>query len=489
MKRLILAAVLVVATLSLLPTQPAQAAPSLRQGASWSAQFFNDVYLNGDMVYSTQASSLAFDWGLGSAGPGVNNDNFSARFASDPYFETGTYRFFILADDAVQLWIDFPPNQQPAFGNFNNPQPGQLITFDTFISAGSHHIQVDYRELTGTAYLYVTWANLATNPNPSPNFPSPAQAPSPVISGAWTGQYFTNAYLSGLPAITVQENSPTHDWGAGEPTAGIPADYFSARWVATVSLNAGTYQVTARADDGIRVYVNAQLIINEFHTASGQTYSVTVSLPTGTHTITVEYYEATGTASLDFSMTAAQGSTQPTGGTTGQPPSNTSPTGAAATVTAYRLNVRNQPNAITGLVVTKINRNETYPVVGRNAAGTWWQLNINGQFGWVNGSYVSVRDAQLVPVTDTTGTPPQQPQQPATTGSLTSLLNVNIRSGPGMEYSVIGRLPYRQTAAVLGRNTDGSWYQIQYGSIIGWVSSLYVDLSAGTNPNSIPLVG
>ncbi len=465
---------------------PTHAAPSLLQGPGWSAQFYNNIYLSGDPAYIAQYPSLAFDWGAGTAGPGVNNDYFSARFASDPYFEPGPYRFFILADDAVQLWIDFSPSKQPEFSNFNNPQPGQIVAYDAVLTGGTHHIQFDYREFTGGAYLYVTWVNLATNPNPTPNFPTPTQAPVSVIGGSWTGQYYTDAYLSGLPAITVQENSPAHNWGEGAPTAGIPADYFSARWTTTVSLNTGTYQVTARADDGIRVYVNAQLLINEFHTASGQTYSMTFSLPAGTHTVTVEYYEATGTAFLDFSMTTMP-TTQPTGGTTGQPVPNT-PGTAVATVTAYRLNVRNQPNPLTGLILMKINRSETYPVVGRNAAGTWWQLNVNGQYGWVNGSYISVSNAQTVPVTDSTYTPPQQ-QQPPSSATLTALLNVNIRSGPGLQYSVIGRLPYHQAATVVGRNTDGSWYQIQYGSIIGWVSSLYVDLSAGTNPNSIPLVG
>lgn len=48
---------------------------------------------------------------------------------------------------------------------------------------------------------------------------------------------------------------------------------------------------------------------------------------------------------------------------------------------------------------------------------------------------------------------------------------LNIRSGDGIEYSIVGRVPGGSFLAVLGRNADASWWYVQVGDIIGWVSN------------------
>jgi uncharacterized protein YraI len=78
-----------------------------------------------------------------------------------------------------------------------------------------------------------------------------------------------------------------------------------------------------------------------------------------------------------------------------QPP----PVTATATVTANFLNVRSIPDPVNGAILTRISRGQTYSVVGRNAATSWIQLNVNGLIGWVNASYVTAFNLQAVPVT------------------------------------------------------------------------------------------
>ncbi|MBC6938368.1 MAG: SH3 domain-containing protein, partial [Chloroflexi bacterium] len=70
-----------------------------------------------------------------------------------------------------------------------------------------------------------------------------------------------------------------------------------------------------------------------------------------------------------------------------------------ATVITGQLNVRAAPNPLTGAILTRINLGETYPVVGRNAASTWLQLNVNGLIGWVNARYVAASNLANVPIT------------------------------------------------------------------------------------------
>ncbi len=74
------------------------------------------------------------------------------------------------------------------------------------------------------------------------------------------------------------------------------------------------------------------------------------------------------------------------------------PVGARATVTASKLNVRSMPTAIAE-ILTRIDEGATYPIVGRNNTGNWWQISVDGLIGWVNGSYVEARNAENVPVT------------------------------------------------------------------------------------------
>ncbi|HEX2906128.1 MAG TPA: SH3 domain-containing protein [Phototrophicaceae bacterium] len=77
----------------------------------------------------------------------------------------------------------------------------------------------------------------------------------------------------------------------------------------------------------------------------------------------------------------------------------TRPTGAVATVITGQLNVRQTPNPYNGVVLTRISWGEVYPVVGRNAAATWLQLNVNGVVGWVNARYMAAGSLLNVPIT------------------------------------------------------------------------------------------
>ncbi|MBE2271222.1 MAG: SH3 domain-containing protein [Anaerolinea sp.] len=58
----------------------------------------------------------------------------------------------------------------------------------------------------------------------------------------------------------------------------------------------------------------------------------------------------------------------------------------------------------------------------------------------------------------------------ATAGTTT----VNVRSGPGTNFSILTQLSPFQTGLVLGRLADGTWYQINVNSITGWVSGTVV---------------
>ncbi len=472
MSRKILVIALLVTLLSVLITQPAAA-----QSASWIAQYYNNPTLTGDAAVTRGESAISFNWGQGSPANGINADNFSARFTTDVSFPAGTYRFYMLADDQARVTVNFNP--LPLINTLGQSRLGQVISADVQLN-GPTHIQIDYVELSSDAYLYLSWANLATNPT-GPNFQAPVNIP--VGSGPWTVQYYANTNFSGDPTAILTTSNPGGNWGGGSPLPSLPNDNWTARWTSTQNLNAGQYTLNVSADDGVRVTINGATIINQLGAATGQTFSIPVTLVQGNNNFVVEFVEFGGLAFLNYSLT------QPT--TSFATPIPQSPTGPSITVSgAFRLNVRATPD-ITGAILTRINRNETYPVVGRNAQSSWFQINVNGTVGWVAARFVSTFNIGAVPVVGAAPVP-QPGQGGGQTGQITvtaSPYTVNLRQGPGTQFSRIARIPAGSTAALVGRNALNQWYQVNFNGIVGWVSAEFVVLSAGANINSVPVTG
>jgi uncharacterized protein YraI len=472
------AIILLIGLLLLLMTVPVSA-----QGILWTGSFYNNVYFIDPAYGTTSVPNIGFNWGTGSPHPSVSADNFSARFGTDVNLNAGTYRFYALADDAVVVTIDY---QTRIIDTFNVVAGGQLIAADITLGAGSHHIQIDYREFGNNAFLYVTFADLATNPT-GPNFgtgaPLPTAQPS-VPSGSinnatWTAQYFANSSLSGFPSVIQTEAFPTRNWGAGSPFGSIPADNFSVRWSSIQTLAAGSYQVSARADDGVRVTVDGIVYINQFPGNVGVLNTVTVPLAAGQHTFVVEFMELNGNAYLEYSLTLP--------GVATIVPTIAAPSGVSVRINAaVNLNVRSAPST-TGSILLRVNRGEVFPAVGRNGDGTWLQINANGTVGWVSASFVVVTNgsASALPVNDSsTGS---SATIPLTGFTLVANTTVNIRSGPGVRFGVLGRLPQLATAQIAGRNADTSWWQVNYNGIVGWVSAPFVTPQAGLNLNNVPV--
>jgi hypothetical protein len=75
--------------MSVLAVMGATIAPAAAQsGIVWNTEFFNNNILNGRSIAQRQDNAVAFDWGNGSPQSGINADNFSVRFGTDPFFQS-----------------------------------------------------------------------------------------------------------------------------------------------------------------------------------------------------------------------------------------------------------------------------------------------------------------------------------------------------------------------------------------------------------------
>ncbi|MCX5907527.1 MAG: PA14 domain-containing protein, partial [Deltaproteobacteria bacterium] len=160
---------------------------------------------------------------------------------------------------------------------------------------------MEYYENAGDAVARLSWLSL--NP-PQPGCPTvpPDCTQTTVPSGSWKAEYFSGKFGCKLMVSNEGTNDINWDWGSGGPnTCGVGSDNFSVRWTRTVHFEAGTYQFTATADDGVRVWIDKSTgtspIIDAWYDqgATAHTGNYTFAAA-GDHAITMEYYENAGDA-------------------------------------------------------------------------------------------------------------------------------------------------------------------------------------------------
>lgn len=123
----------------------------------------------------------------------------------------------------------------------------------------------------------------------------------------WSARYWQNPTFDGRPALTQREAVITHDWGDGVPFADWQPDYFSARYERTEYFpSSGLWTFAIKHDDGARIYLDGDLIYENWVPGFHDWAAVPREVSAGRHRLVVEYFEDTQTAVLQFGYYPAE---------------------------------------------------------------------------------------------------------------------------------------------------------------------------------------
>ncbi len=389
-------------------------------GTPWYAEFFNGLDLSGGVVFTNTypPSGINQNWGQGSPGGVVPADNWSARFTrtlnvpSD--LPEGEYTFYARADDNFRFYVD----NTVIFDYWDVFANSELYSAQVTLLNGPHTLKFEYREREVDALLFLTW----DPPNAQDPVISPSEAGGPSTGGGNGG----GGVVPGQPTLTATVSIATLNFRAS-PSLTAPI---------LAKLNQGaSYPATGRTADNqwVRLSVDG---------GSGWVYAQYVSLSGDINTLPVVE-------------------------DAGYTPPPIQPTGVRGQVLG-NLRIRAEPttrSAQIGLMPwgTEID------LLGKNGGHSWYLLQYGDVVGWSYAPWIRIIAGAFDQLPYMDGTEPQFQPPPATQGVVAQAFgNMRIRSGPGLQFPKVGRAVWGSRVEVLARSTNGLWYKVRYGDVVGW---------------------
>ena len=246
----------------------------------WQGEYYSQPWVEGGWQYGRIDPAIQFEWGWGCPA-GLPCDSFSVAWTARHPFEPGTHRIFLYADEGYQLYVD--GSQVLEGGWYDGQDGGAVDTVYLLQAAGAESHDITYhvhdRGTLAEARLWIEHDE----------------------GSEWRAEYYANPTLSDEPVLVKYEDAIFGDWGLGKARPHMPsADNFSIRWTRQQTFHAGCYRFGLFADDGVRLWVDGERLVDEWHPGRGEYYSPATYLSTGVHEVAVEYFEGGGEAEIRF---------------------------------------------------------------------------------------------------------------------------------------------------------------------------------------------
>lgn len=163
------------------------------------------------------------------------------------------------------------------------------------VTAAPYQINLDTKTLTNGSHKILAtatdnagrWAS-ATRDVMVSNVVQPT-CPGPA-SQTFTGCYYNDLNFSNL-ALVRNTSAINYEWGMGAPDPALPADIFTVRWEGNFTFAAGSYEFRLTSDDGSRLWVDGQLIVDDWGIHAARLTTRTIALTAGVHLVQLAYME------------------------------------------------------------------------------------------------------------------------------------------------------------------------------------------------------
>ncbi len=123
-----------------------------------------------------------------------------------------------------------------------------------------------------------------------------------------SGAYYSNQPMTftNPPTLTRTDATVNFNWGSGSPDASISPDHFTVLWTGSVQAQFNEpYTFYTTTDDGVRLWVDGQLIIDKWIDQGPTEWNGSINLAGGQkYSVTMEYYENGGGAVAELSWSS-----------------------------------------------------------------------------------------------------------------------------------------------------------------------------------------
>jgi len=206
------------------------------------------------------------------------------------------------------------PTIAPAGGAFTN---SVTISLADATAGASIYYTLDGTTPTSSSLLYTGPFNLTSNAVvqavasasgavssalASASFMNTAAAGSGTgLTGAYYANHTSANPFTGAPALVQTNATVNFNWGATGPSPLVGGTNFTVRWTGTVQAQFNEpYTFYTVANDGVRLYLNGQLLINDWvdQTATTTNHASLALAAQQLHNIELDYYQKTNNASV-----------------------------------------------------------------------------------------------------------------------------------------------------------------------------------------------
>jgi GH43 family beta-xylosidase len=256
-------------------------------GSGLTAQYFFNADFTG--LAGTRTEAISQNWGTGSPGFGVAADSFSVRWAGQVEAQfSESYTFRVVSDEGVRFWLD----GQLLVDDWN---PHTVRTdFATMpLEAGRRYdIRIDYYDSSGPAQIDLSWSSAS---QPLQTIPAFRLYESPA---GLLGTYVDSAGGS----TSRVDDTVDFNWGQSAPASGIAANGFTVNWTGQIRADfADQYTFSTISDDGVRVWIGNELVIDNYTDHSATENLGTKWLEPGKwYDFRLEYFDGTGSAQISL---------------------------------------------------------------------------------------------------------------------------------------------------------------------------------------------